>query len=150
MEDYYKILEVYPKASFEEIKTAYKDLCKEYHPDKLPPGTPEKARRYVEKRFQQINEAYSVLRSLESRQKYDTSCSFRPVSSKDKTASHSSSIFNTGRSQKTAEKIQEKSQTFNKDFWFEIAFSFVGLVVFYVILSFLPTEWQTQILKFLH
>ncbi|MFM6223404.1 MAG: J domain-containing protein, partial [Dolichospermum sp.] len=39
-EDYYKLLEVSPDATFQEIKAAYRVLCKEYHPDKMPPGTP--------------------------------------------------------------------------------------------------------------
>ncbi|MFM5901570.1 MAG: DnaJ family molecular chaperone, partial [Dolichospermum sp.] len=60
-EDYYKLLEVSPDATFQEIKAAYRVLCKEYHPDKMPPGTPEKARKYIEERFKQLNEAYSTL-----------------------------------------------------------------------------------------
>ncbi|MFM6312094.1 MAG: J domain-containing protein, partial [Dolichospermum sp.] len=72
-EDYYKLLEVSPDATFQEIKAAYRVLCKEYHPDKMPPGTPEKARKYIEERFKQLNEAYSTLSNPEERQKYDTS-----------------------------------------------------------------------------
>ncbi len=71
MENFYKILEISPTASAEEIKAAYRSLCQEYHPDKLPPGTPDKARRYVEERFKQINEAYSVLSDPDSRRRYD-------------------------------------------------------------------------------
>ena len=71
MEDYYQILEVSPQATFADIKSAYRLLCKEYHPDKLPPGTPEKARSYIEERFKQINQAYSVLSNESERQKYD-------------------------------------------------------------------------------
>lgn len=68
MEDYYKILEVRSQASSAEIKAAYRSLCQEYHPDKLPIGTPEKARKYVEERFKQVNEAYSVIINPEMRQ----------------------------------------------------------------------------------
>jgi DnaJ-class molecular chaperone len=63
MEDYYEILEVSQQATFAEIKTAYRSLCKEYHPDKLPLGTPEKARKHIEERFKQISHAYSVIRN---------------------------------------------------------------------------------------
>lgn len=68
MEDYYKILEVTPQASSAEIKAAYRSLCQEYHPDKLPIGTPEKARKHIEERFKQVSEAYSVISNSEMRQ----------------------------------------------------------------------------------
>ncbi|WP_298617043.1 DnaJ domain-containing protein [uncultured Thermosynechococcus sp.] len=50
-----------PRASKAEIKEAYRHLCKECPPDKLPPETPKKARQIVEEHFQQINEAYAYL-----------------------------------------------------------------------------------------
>ena len=36
MNDPYKVLGVSPDATEEEIKTAYKELVKKYHPDKYP------------------------------------------------------------------------------------------------------------------
>jgi DnaJ-class molecular chaperone len=82
MEDYYKILEVTPQASSTEIKAAYRSLCQEYHPDKLPIGTPEKARKHIEEHFKQVSEAYSVISNPEMRQAYDLKCS-QGVSSSD-------------------------------------------------------------------
>jgi hypothetical protein len=61
MKDYYELLGLSPQASKAEIKAAFLQQCKEYHPDKLPPGTPEKARRLVEEHFKKINEAYQIL-----------------------------------------------------------------------------------------
>lgn len=63
--DYYKILGVSKDASQEEIKRAYRELAKKYHPDanKNDPA--------AEKKFKEINEAYEVLKDPEKREKYD-------------------------------------------------------------------------------
>ncbi|MFN3678328.1 J domain-containing protein [Thermosynechococcus sp.] len=61
MTHYYEILGLQPGASKAEIKQAYRRLCLECHPDKLPPDTPKKARQIVEEHFKQINEAYAYL-----------------------------------------------------------------------------------------
>jgi len=60
-EDYYKILGVDKKASKAEIKKAYRNLAKKYHPDKG--GDAEK--------FKKINAAYEVLSDDEKRAQYD-------------------------------------------------------------------------------
>jgi curved DNA-binding protein CbpA len=64
LKDYYKILGVDRKATFEEIKRAYRQLASKYHPDRN--ATPEAADRMAE-----INEAYSVLRNPMKRLQYD-------------------------------------------------------------------------------
>ncbi|BAC07876.1 J domain-containing protein [Thermosynechococcus vestitus] len=61
MSHYYKILGLQPGASKADIKAAYRRLCQECHPDKLPPETPTRARQVVEEHFKQINEAYHYL-----------------------------------------------------------------------------------------
>jgi hypothetical protein len=54
MTSYYKILEIDEKSGIDEIKHAYRKLCKLYHPDiNKKPGAHEK--------FIEINEAYEVL-----------------------------------------------------------------------------------------
>lgn len=50
MKDLYRELELQPNATLEEIKESYRRLAKEYHPDKLHPDTPVKARQYIELR----------------------------------------------------------------------------------------------------
>ncbi|CAH8637188.1 unnamed protein product [Schistosoma intercalatum] len=62
--DYYNILNVKSTASPEEIKAAYLDLSKKYHPDKC---LDDKAKIH----FAEVSEAYSVLGRSESRQEYD-------------------------------------------------------------------------------
>lgn len=65
MSNYYEVLEVKYGTSAEEIKKNYRRLSKKYHPD-LNQGN-----KVAEKRFKEINEAYSVLSSAERRQEYD-------------------------------------------------------------------------------
>ncbi len=65
MKDYYAILGVEKTASQDEIKRAYRELAKKYHPDKNP-GDPE-----AEERFKEINEAYAVLSDPDKRAEYD-------------------------------------------------------------------------------
>lgn len=111
-EDYYKILEISPDASFQEIKTAYRVLCKEYHPDKMPPGTPEKARKYIEERFKQLNEAYSTLSNPEERQKYDMSrysdvASSQEVTSQRTTVNNDLTVFDPEKMQQVAGRLEK-------------------------------------------
>jgi curved DNA-binding protein len=63
--DYYKTLGVSKSASEKEIKSAYRKLARQHHPD-VNPG--DKA---SEERFKEINEAYEVLSDASKRQKYD-------------------------------------------------------------------------------
>ena len=62
--DYYEILSVNRGAGPEELKSAFRKLAREYHPDvnKAPDA---------EERFKEINEAYGVLSDSEKRSIYD-------------------------------------------------------------------------------
>ena len=63
--DYYKTLGVDRKADAKDIRSAYRKLARQYHPD-VNPG--DKA---SEERFKEVNEAYEVLSDAEKRAKYD-------------------------------------------------------------------------------
>jgi len=63
--DYYKTLGVSKGATAQEIKSAYRKLARQYHPD-LHPGD-----KKSEERFKEINEAHDVLGDPAKRKKYD-------------------------------------------------------------------------------
>lgn len=65
MTNYYETLKVSPKASSNEIKSAYRRLARKLHPDKNN-GSEETARA-----FAAIAEAYEILRNPAERAKYD-------------------------------------------------------------------------------
>jgi molecular chaperone DnaJ len=63
--DYYEVLEVARTAGGGEIKTAYRKLAVQYHPDRNP-GNAE-----AEEKFKEAAEAYSVLSDADKRARYD-------------------------------------------------------------------------------
>ena len=64
--DYYEVLDVTREASEQEIKTAYRRLAMQHHPDRNPDRKEES-----EEKFKEITEAYSVLADPQKRAAYD-------------------------------------------------------------------------------
>lgn len=64
IKDYYRILGVSRNASYEEIKKAYRNLVRQWHPDFN--NSPE-----AEEKIREINEAYSELSNPTRREKYN-------------------------------------------------------------------------------
>lgn len=86
--DYYKILGFETnKVSINEIKNAYRDKAKKYHPDRNV-GDKE-----AESIFKDINEAYNILSNSKQRRKYDLSWNRYIGSKKKKTAQTDKKTF---------------------------------------------------------
>ena len=67
MKNYYEILWVNFDATQEEIKSAYRELMKKYHPDKHTDDDTS----YYEQKAKDLNEAYEVLSNEEKRRDYN-------------------------------------------------------------------------------
>lgn len=67
---YYDVLEVPESASPDEIREARNRLVAEYHPDKVPSHL-KRVQADVTERLKEINAAYDVLKSRDSRAAYD-------------------------------------------------------------------------------
>jgi molecular chaperone DnaJ len=63
--DYYDILGVQRNASEQDLKSAFRKLAKEHHPDRNPDDTS------AEQKFKELNEAYEVLKDPQKRAAYD-------------------------------------------------------------------------------
>lgn len=63
--DYYEVLGLNRNAGQDEIRKAYRNLAKKYHPDKTGGD------KAAEERFKEAGEAYAVLSDAEKRKQYD-------------------------------------------------------------------------------
>ncbi len=73
--NFYEVLGIPPTSSVQQIRQAYRDLSKLYHPDttKLPSAT-------ATAKFHQLNEAYATLSSPDRRSAYDLKIGYSRVS----------------------------------------------------------------------
>lgn len=63
--DYYEVLGISKKADAGEIKKAYRNLAKKYHPDT------NKGNAAAEQKFKEITEAYNILSDPQKKKEYD-------------------------------------------------------------------------------
>ncbi len=66
--DFYKIMGVNKSSSLDEIRNRYIKLTREYHPDRFHDIAEQQE---AERKFQDITEAYNVLKNPRLRQEYD-------------------------------------------------------------------------------
>ena len=57
----YKILEIEPSASNDELKKAYRELAKKYHPDKVS-HLGDDVKKAAEEKFTKLNAAYEAVK----------------------------------------------------------------------------------------
>jgi DnaJ like chaperone protein len=62
LDKHYKMLKCTPESSIDEIKSNYKKLVKDFHPDKImSKGLPEEFIEFAEGRFREIQESYEKI-----------------------------------------------------------------------------------------
>lgn len=69
--NYYEVLGVQKTATDAELKSAYRNLAKKYHPD-VYANKSEAEKKDAEAKFKEINHAYEVLSDPQKRAAYDT------------------------------------------------------------------------------
>ena len=67
LDDDYRVLDLEPGASLEEVNQAYKDLAFVWHPDRLPKDNP-RLQEKAQKKLKELNQARDRLRHRQTRQ----------------------------------------------------------------------------------
>ena len=93
----YDILGIPSSSTSEEIKTAYKKLAKQHHPDKNPGSN------WHEEQFKKINQAYQVLSDSAKRKQYDGRLEYEAFQQQNR---------NTGNYNKTVPKTEYKKPNY--------------------------------------
>ena len=68
MKNYFEILELQPGATPDEVKQAYRDLAKVWHPDRFK-GEDERLKSKAAEKLAEINEAYQKIRTYQQKNK---------------------------------------------------------------------------------
>ena len=69
-QNHFEVLGLNTKARDSQISSAYQELAKALHPDKLPPNSPDDIQKLTNNAFSRVTEAYQAINNEENRQKY--------------------------------------------------------------------------------
>ena len=102
MKQYFEILELQPGATPDEVKRAYRDLAKVWHPDRFKGDSPRLKSKAAEK-LAEINDAYEKIKAYQARQKArkqasdsqqtSTTTGYRPYSNRPTTPGNGTNVF---------------------------------------------------------
>ncbi len=106
--NYYILLGVKNTATFDELKVAYRNLAKKYHPDKNPDN------KKAEEHFKEIQQAYTVLSNPEKREKYDLKISYGRGHSQQKQQPHYTGASQQYSQQQTQQQSQQQNYNARK------------------------------------
>jgi curved DNA-binding protein CbpA len=95
--NFYILLGLEPAASVQQIRRAYRELSKLYHPD-----TTELSPTVATAKFQELNEAYATLSSPERRAAYDLKMGYSRISVIQTPANFDRPVTEAGRSRSSA------------------------------------------------
>lgn len=123
----YDVLGVSSAASDEEVRAAFRRLTQQHHPDRFTGAD----RGAAELRFQEITEAFNVLRKPESRERYDRELSqgsrtkaMEPAEIARRSAAKGAQAYREG---KLAEALDSLQNAINHDETCSRAHFFLGL-----------------------
>jgi DnaJ family protein C protein 7 len=106
--DYYKILELDKNANENDIRKAYKKLALKWHPDRNSES--EESKKFAEKMFRDINDAYSVLSDAKKKQQYDSGMD--PLNPEEANGKKLYLIYRYGRLQLRRGRSRHRSQRY--------------------------------------
>lgn len=111
MKDYYKILEITPNATNEEIRSQYFLLLHAWHPDKFPTGSLEDK---ATEKIKDINQAYYILSDPVRRMNYDRNIYYSSNSHQEQNNTNADRVNNhqtkTSSDQFTSEPPKQTGQ----------------------------------------
>jgi DnaJ-class molecular chaperone len=107
--DYYKILGVPPIATFDEIKRAYRQASKKYHPDLNPD-----LKLFSEEKMRELVEAYETISDPEKRKEYDRQPHFQLRKGRKKASQLDPKSFTKGGFKKEPSMLERLFSPFLK------------------------------------
>jgi DnaJ-class molecular chaperone len=136
IKNYYILLGISSTATAHEIKAAYRELAKKYHPDK------NQGDKNAEEHFKEIQQAYTVLSNPEKRKKYDLKFFFGSIQTKQKTKTpYTGNAYQYAQQQAQQKhqfnniKSQPKKKTKNESHQILISIG-IALILLYFIISY--------------
>ncbi|MEF9475402.1 MAG: DnaJ domain-containing protein [Candidatus Mariimomonas ferrooxydans] len=115
---FYDIFGIHTKATDEEIKKAYWEKAREFHPDRHFACQSEELKGKLNKIFSHINLAYTTLSNPEKRKLYDRPGSKQSVKSSSNTEI-ALELFHKGKSKMMAGDLPEAIKLFNEVIYFD-------------------------------